>query len=47
MALIIGLTVVALVVVIALASQRSGPRVIQITRTMRKEKDEPEGGDDA
>jgi multisubunit Na+/H+ antiporter MnhC subunit len=39
-ALIIGLCVVALVVVIALASQRSGPRVTQITRTVHKEKDE-------
>jgi hypothetical protein len=39
-ALIIGLGVAALVVLIALASQRSGPRVTQITRTVRKEKDE-------
>ena len=39
-ALIIGVAVVALVVAIALASQRSGPRVTQITRTVRKEEDE-------
>ena len=39
-ALIIGLAVVALVIVIALASQRSGPRVTEITRTVRKEEDE-------
>jgi hypothetical protein len=46
-ALIIGLCVVALVVVIALASQRSGPRVTHITRTVRKDEDEPEDRGDA
>ena len=39
-ALIIGLAVVALVVIVAIASQRSGPRVTDITRTTRREKDD-------
>jgi len=40
--LIIGIAVIALIVGIAIA-QRSGPRVTQIDRTIRKEK----GSDDA
>jgi multisubunit Na+/H+ antiporter MnhC subunit len=38
-ALIIGLGVVALIIIIAIA-QRSGPRVTQITRTRRRDVDE-------
>lgn len=41
-ALIIGIAVVALVIVIALASQRSGPRVTQITRTVEHKKEDDE-----
>ena len=38
LALIIGIAVLALIVGIAI-TQRSGPRVTQIDRTIRKEKD--------
>jgi hypothetical protein len=40
---------VVLIVVIALGAARGsgGPRITQITRTRRKDNDEPKGGDDA
>jgi hypothetical protein len=41
-ALLIGLAVVALVVIIVLASQGSGPRVTRIDRTIRHEKEDDE-----
>ena len=43
-AFIAGVIVIAIIVAIAIA-QRSGPRVTQITT--RREKDDPEDGDDA
>lgn len=39
-ALVIGIGVVALVIVIAVASQRSGPRVTHITRTVEHKKED-------
>ena len=40
--------IVAVIAVIAfLAARRGGPRVTQIDRTIRREKDEPEDRDDA
>jgi hypothetical protein len=39
-ALIIGLAVVALVIIVALAANRGGPRVTEITRTVEKDSDD-------
>ena len=46
LAMIIGLGVLVLIIAIAIA-QRSGPRVTQIDRTVRKEKDDVRDSDDA
>jgi hypothetical protein len=45
-AMIIGLGVLVLIIAIAIA-QRSRPRVTQISRTVRKEKDDVRDSDDA
>ena len=38
---------VATAIVAALAASRRGPRITQITRTVRKDNDEPKDGPDA
>jgi hypothetical protein len=47
MALILGLAVVALVIVVALASRGGGPRVTHIDIRREHDKDEPEDRGDA
>jgi hypothetical protein len=41
-ALIIGLAVIILVAAVAIATQRSGPRVTRIDRTIRHDKEDDE-----
>ena len=45
--IILFLAAIVLILVLLIGSMRGGPRVTQITRTVRKDKDEPEDGADA
>jgi hypothetical protein len=45
--IIIALAVLALIIGVILAAGEGGPRITQITRTRRKDDDEPKDGPDA